>query len=308
MSARWNPTLASDNKRNIVVLGKDGQLGRALVAHIGTQALAYDHEQIDLRDYGFIAKLESLTAGRAIAAIMNAAAYTQVDKAESEGRDEAFRVNHAAVAELAQWCAVKKIPLVHYSTDYVFDGSGSHPRNESALSCPINAYGHSKLAGEHALMASACDYLLFRTSWVYDAWVENFFTTILKFLGEKESLRVVADQIGAPTYAEHLAQASLAALMHADLPAGLYHLCASGETSWYGFSQAIFTLARSHDSGEKSWIKCNHIDPVSSSDYPLPARRPLNSRLDCSKAQSFGIGLPHWEDGLKACIAARYEH
>ena len=286
---------------HILILGKDGMVGRALVARLGSKALAAGRAEVDLAKSDFISNLEKWLAGRPISAVINAAAYTKVDLAEGEGKDEAMRVNGAAVGELAAWCKQKKLRLVHYSTDYVFDGSGSVPWREEDKPNPINAYGLSKLAGEQALKQAGGDSLLIRTSWVYDAQGKNFLVTMLRLFGEKEQLNIVDDQIGAPTYAPQLAAATLAALQK-PLPAGTYHLCNAGQTSWHGFAKHIFALASHRDLG----IKCQQINPIPTSAYPSPARRPLNSRLDCSKAQKLGIALPPWEEGLSECMQEKY--
>jgi len=294
-----------------LILGKNGQLGRALTVQLGAQAIAASRKDIDLASPDFISMLEHFVAEKKIRAVFNAAAYTQVDKAENEGRKEAFRVNAKAVGELAAWCKARHLPLVHYSTDYVFDGSGSEPRKEEASTLPLGAYGASKREGEELVAASSADYLIFRTSWVYDAQGKNFFNTMLRLFGERESLKIVNDQIGAPTYAPQLANASIQALNAAlalpRFPSGIYHLAAAGETSWYGFAQAIFTLARSHDSVQKSQLRCVRIDPITTSEYPLPAKRPLNSRLDCSKARNvLGVSMPDWKAGLTECFKEKY--
>ena len=295
----------------ILVLGKQGQLGRALTALLGKRAHAAGRQEVDLASPDFMAQLERFTGSRNYTAVINAAAYTQVDKAEGEGRNEAFHVNRDAVAVLATWCKARNLPLIHYSTDYVFDGTGSQSRTEEALTSPINVYGQSKQEGEQVVVASGAKYLIFRTSWVYDAQSKNFFNTMLRLFAEKESINVVNDQVGAPTYAPHLAAASLAALKAASaavqFPSGIYHLTGGGATSWYGFAQAIFTLARSSDSGQKSSFRCISIRPISTSEYPLPARRPFNSRLDCSKAKRvLNVVLPDWEIGLNECFREKY--
>jgi dTDP-4-dehydrorhamnose reductase len=291
----------------ILVLGKNGQLSRALAGLLGADARLIGRDEADLSKPGFTQNLTKISGGIAPRAVINAAAYTQVDKAEGEGRAEAMQVNGAAVAELAQWCKERDIPLLHFSTDYVFDGSGRAPRNEQDTTSPVNAYGQSKLVGENSLAECGGKYLLFRTSWVYDAHGKNFFNTILRLIGEKENLKVVSDQVGAPTYAPHLAAAAVNALNNAltvqQFPSGLYHLCGGGETSWHGFANAIFALARTRDSG----VRCQRIDPIPTTEYPLPAKRPLNSRLDCGKAKKIlGVSLPDWQVGLKECFEEKY--
>jgi len=285
----------------ILILGKDGQVGRALVKLLGKNALAAGKGDINFLDTDFISTLEKWVGNQSLSAVINAAAYTQVDKAEGDSCEAAFRINATAVGELAAWCKKRDVPLVHYSTDYIFNGNSHRPYQEEDKTAPINAYGESKLEGENAIKTQGGKYIIFRTSWVYDAHGKNFFTTILRLLHEKDSLNVVADQIGAPTYALHLAQATLKALpLRAS---GLFHLCNAGETSWHGFAQAIFTLAKPHDSS----IKCRQINPIPTSAYPLPAPRPLNSRLNCTRAREIlGFTLPSWEMGLKECIEEVY--
>ncbi len=295
---------------DILVLGKAGQLGRALEAFLGDEGHVADIADADMSSPDFIAQLDAFTKGRDYMAVFNAAAYTQVDKAEEEP-ELAERINATAVGELGAWCKARKLPLVHFSTDYVFDGSGFEPRNEKAKPSPLNVYGKTKLAGEKALAASGAAYLIFRTSWVYDAYGKNFFNTMLKLFAEKDELSVVSDQIGAPTYAPHLAVGSVmaleAALDEEKFPSGVYHLTGTGETSWHGFAQTILALATEDDSGQKSSIRCANINPIPTSEYPTPAKRPLNSRLDCTKAaEILGAVLPRWEVGLKECFKEKY--
>ncbi len=271
------------------------------------------------------AKLEDY----APAAILNASAYTAVDKAESEPA-LAYAVNAESVGILAEYCKARDIPLLHYSTDYVFNGSGNALWKEEDATAPLNIYGQSKREGEQRILASGCKHLILRTSWVYDAEGANFLNTMLRLGRERETLSIVADQHGAPTFAPHLAEASLRALFHLTpslrVPAkqssyplagawiasasprndawGIYHLCHGGETTWHGFAEAIFAAARAH--GEV--LKVREVMPIPSEAYPTPAQRPKNSRLDCAKAKTtFGLSLPAWQEGLKACMATRYE-
>jgi dTDP-4-dehydrorhamnose reductase len=293
---------------DIVILGAGGQMGRAWTTLLGERALPLSRDKVDFANLRFIGDLEKHIGERTITAVVNAVAYTAVDKAEGE-KALAMRINAEAVAALAAWCKEGNIPLVHYSTDYVFDGSGATPRKEVTAPAPINVYGQSKLAGERAIEEIGGKSLIFRTSWLYDSVGKNFFTTMLRLFVEKTEISVVTDQVGAPTYAPALAEASYAVLSKAlgekTFPSGVYHLCHSGETSWYAFAQAIFALARSHVSG----IRCESINPISTAEYPSLAKRPLNSRLDCSKAyQVFGVSLPEWEKGLEQCIKETYEH
>jgi len=277
----------------ILILGKNGQVGSALTELLGDRAISCDSDIINFLDADFTSELDAF---KNISTIINTAAYTQVDKAESDV-EAATQINANAVGKLAEWCKERGVFLVHYSTDYVFNGEGTHARNEEELPEPLSVYGKTKLLGEQAITASGADHFIFRTSWVYDATGKNFLNTMLRLFKGREEVKVVADQIGAPTYAKHLAQATIAAL-EAKATCGIYHLCGGGEASWYDFAKEIFALASEHESG----IKCYSIQPITTNEYPTPARRPLNSRLDCSKAKKLlGVSLPHWKDGLNEC-------
>lgn len=289
---------------SLLVVGANGQLARAF------KQLRPDAQFLDrsMADLAFPNMLSDALAQYNPSVLINAAAYTQVDKAESE-EERATKINGESVAVMAEFCAHRKIPLVTFSTDYVFDGSGQKPWTELDSPAPLNAYGRSKLAGEKALELSACNYLLFRTSWVYDAEGKNFVNTILRLSCEREELRIVDDQIGAPTYAPHLAKATLNALENAAnetfFPTGIYHLCNSGLTTWHGFATAIVEQAKRMGFP----IKVHTIHPIPTKEYPVPASRPLNSRLDCSKALSMlGISLPDWQEGLIACMELKREN
>lgn len=279
----------------IAVLGANGQVGSALMAVLGDRGVALTRAQADLaQPESLAAVLDAIRPD----AVINAAAYTAVDKAEEEP-DAAFTANADSPAALARWCAAHDVPFVHYSTDYVFDGSGSTPWPEDAHPHPQNTYGASKLAGEKAVIADGGKFLIFRTSWVYDAMGKNFFNTMLRLGAERQTLNVVADQVGAPSYAPHLADYTLRALELAagmmPFPSGVYHLVNAGETSWHGFASAIFEGARAQ--GLETAIKT--VEPIETSAYPTPAKRPLNSRLDCSRLRMvFGLELPRWEEGL----------
>lgn len=285
----------------ILILGKNGQVGSSLCAQLGPRALGIDSEDIDLLSENLIEQLDSLPR---VSAVINTAGYTHVDKAELE-KPIAWKLNAEVPGDLARWCTSKNLPFVHYSTDYVLDGSGSKPRDEHAPIAPLNEYGRSKAAGEQAVTQAGGKHLILRTSWVYDAYGKNFFTTMLRLFRERDEINVVNDQIGAPTYAPHLAAATLKALeqLNAGAPGGLYHLCNSGATSWHDFAEEILSLASGHISG----IKCWKVHPIPSEAYPAPAKRPLNSRLDCSKAAKLlGVTLPSWEKGLKECMDEKY--
>jgi dTDP-4-dehydrorhamnose reductase len=308
----------------ILVLGKGGQVGRALTELLGADAFAASAADVDFLKPDLAAQLDNFVGNTAVTAVINAAAYTMVDLAEGEGKSDAMRINAAAVGELAIWCKERGLPLIHYSTDYVLPGEGDKPQDETQTPKPLNAYGASKLEGERLIAASGVDYLIFRTSWVYAAHGQNFLRTILRLLHQRESLNIVADQYGAPTYALHLAQASLSALKTAlampEFPSGIYHLCNSGSVNWHGFAQAIFMLAREYESREYKAslpvdfpvesrdIICKQILPIPTEAYPTPAKRPLNSRLDNAKARKqLAVEMPSWEQGLKECFETLYD-
>lgn len=294
----------------IVVIGSTGQLGQSLLRLLdqqGTETLAFDRKALDLS-----AAPDSLgPALRTIfarlparpTAVFLTAAYTQVDRAESE-RDLAFRINAEAPGAIARFCREAGLPLVHFSTDYVFSGEGDQPWQETSPVAPLNAYGASKLAGEKAIQAAGGSYLIFRTSWVYAPFGKNFLKTMLKLGSERETLSVVSDQVGAPTYAPHLADGALSgldwALSFELFPSGIYHLCNQGWTSWHGFAVAIFEAAR-----KRGWnLKVREVKAIPSSEYPTPAARPGNSRLSLDQTtRILGVTLPSWQAGLTECLA-----
>jgi len=232
--------------------------------------------------------------------IINAAAHTAVDLAESEPLS-AFAINATAPGILAEEALALDIPLIHYSTDYVFDGTKAGPYNEDDTPNPLGVYGKSKLAGEQAIRDVQGKHLILRTSWVYSTHGRNFLLTMQRLLQEKPELRVVADQIGAPTWAGTIANSTLSLIEHwqANDVAnwGTYHLTAQGETSWFGFAQAIGEALRQQGK------PCADLLPIPSSDYPTPAARPLNSRLDCSRLQrDWGVSQPDWQTALRECL------
>jgi dTDP-4-dehydrorhamnose reductase len=239
--------------------------------------------------------------------IVNAAAYTAVDDAE---REEALAttVNGAAVGVLAEEARRAGALLIHYSTDYVFDGRKDAPYGEDDPPCPVNAYGRSKLAGEIAIRQAGGPHVVLRTSWVYDARGRNFLRTILGLLRERDELQIVADQIGAPTPAAGIARATAAIVAAAcreraegRFVPGLFHLTASGATSWHGFATAILDSARRQ--GLLAAGRVPRLVPVASEDYPRPAARPKNSRLAGDRLKGrFGVALPHWEEGMSLCL------
>ncbi|MBN66618.1 MAG: dTDP-4-dehydrorhamnose reductase [Rickettsiales bacterium] len=289
---------------SILVFGRSGQIARALQKAIGPRGIFLGRDEADLSKPD---TLHDIIESHAPRAVINAAAYTQVDKAEEE-EALATTINADAPAAMAATCYELGIPFVHYSTDYVFAGDGNAMRDEAEPVAPPNAYGRSKLAGELAVEAEGGQFLIFRTSWVYDAEGKNFFTTMLRLGVERESLNIVNDQIGAPSYAPHLAQATMKALetaMQMDaFPSGVYHMCNAGETNWCEFAQSIFEGARRHG----AILAVGDVQGIPSSAYPTPATRPLNSRLDCTKLQAiFGVTMPDWREGLNACLEQTYE-
>ncbi len=297
----------------ILLLGKGGQLGWELqraLAPLG-ELVALDRAGAD----GLVGDLTDLTGlVRTVRRlrpqlIVNAAAYTAVDRAESEP-ELAQRINAEAPGVLAQVAAELGAALVHYSTDYVFDGSGSAAWKESDAPAPLNAYGRSKLAGEQAIAASGCRHLILRTSWVYGRRGGNFAQTMLRLAREREELSVIDDQIGAPTGADLLADVTAHAIRHLlppqrrnDLtPWGIYHVAAAGETSWCGYAR--YLLAQAQAAGVALKAGPQQVRPIPSSAYPTPARRPLNSQLDTSRLQNtFGLTLPPWQQGVARLLA-----
>ncbi|ANG61786.1 dTDP-4-dehydrorhamnose reductase [Marinobacterium aestuarii] len=289
----------------ILLLGKNGQIGwelqRALAPlgelvaldRNGTNGLVGDLADFDgLRDSIRRVKPDVL---------VNAAAYTAVDRAETE-QAQAMLINARAVQLMADEMRRTDSWLLHYSSDYVFDGSGKRPWLESDTAAPLNVYGHSKRAGEEAIAASGCRHLIFRTSWVYGLHGNNFIKTILRLAREREQLSLINDQIGAPTGADLLADVTAHALRSAQSNAdlgGLYHLAAGGETSWYDYGCYLVDQARS----QGATLAVRAITPIASQDYPVAAQRPLNSRLDTHKLQErFGLCLPDWQNGVSRLL------
>jgi len=295
----------------ILLLGKNGQVGWELqraLAPLG-ELVALDRQGgQDL--CGDLADLDALAATvRSLApqVIVNAAAYTAVDKAESEP-ESALRINGEAPGVLAREAERLGAWLVHYSTDYVFDGSGEQPWREDAPTGPLSVYGRSKLAGEQAIAASGAKALVLRTSWVYAARGGNFARTMLRLAGERDALRVIDDQVGAPTGAELIADvtAHLLRQVHtaadASTLAGVYHLTSAGETSWCDYAR--FVLQQAQARGVSLKAGPTQVEAIPTSAYPTPARRPLNSRLDTRKLrETFGLHLPHWQSGVARMLS-----
>jgi dTDP-4-dehydrorhamnose reductase len=293
----------------ILLLGKNGQVGWELqrsLAPLG-QVLALDRHSTDFcGDLSQPERLAQTVHDWRPDVIVNAAAHTAVDKAESEP-DVARCLNATAPAALAQAAAAIGAWLVHYSTDYVFNGQGEQAWRESDATGPLSVYGQTKLEGEQAIVASGCKHLIFRTSWVYAARGGNFAKTMLRLAGERERLTVIDDQHGAPTGADLIADVTAHALVHAMIdPAaglsGIYHLVAAGETSWHGYASHVIAQARQIQ--PVLALKVTDIAPVPTSAFPTPAKRPLNSRLSTHKLhQAFGMVLPPWQQGVNRMLA-----
>lgn len=283
----------------ILLLGGNGQVGTELRRSlaglgelvVGTRDGTGAAEAVDFDDPASLGELvDRLRPG----IVVNAAAYTAVDRAESE-RKRAFRINAEAPAALAAGCARHDATLVHYSTDYVFPGDGTHPYREDDATAPPGVYGASKLAGEQAIRASGCRHLVFRTAWVYAAHGHNFLRTMLRVGAERDELSVVADQVGTPTPAALIADTTAQVLRQGPERAGLWHLTAAGQTTWHGFAEAIFAGAVARG----LLPRAPTVVPIATADYPTPAARPAYSVLDTSALEhDFGIELPSWDTGL----------
>ena len=290
----------------ILLLGKNGQVGWELqrsLAPLGP-VLALDRHSTDFcGDLNHPERLAQTVRDWRPDVIVNAAAHTAVDKAESEP-DLARCLNATAPAALAQSAAAIGAWLVHYSTDYVFSGQGNQAWQEGDATGPLSVYGQTKLEGEQAIVASGCKHLIFRTSWVYAARGGNFAKTMLRLAQERERLTVINDQFGAPTGAELIADVTAHAIrqcLRQPTDAGLYHLAARGETTWHGYANEVLALARLIDSAIK--IKVTEVVPVATSAFLTAARRPLNSRLDTQKLQTvFELTLPNWDHGIERMI------
>ena len=289
----------------ILLTGKSGQVGFELcraLAHLG-EIIALDEGDLDLASPDAIHSMVRELKPRII---VNAAAYTAVDRAESEP-GTAMKVNGIAPGILAEEAKRLGALMVHYSTDYVFDGTKDGPYTESDVPKPLSVYGRTKLAGERAIQAAGVPYYIFRTSWVYAARGRNFLLTMLRLAGERPELQIVNDQVGAPTWARFIAEATARVL--GDLlrnkgtaleKSGVYNLTATGSTSWFGFAGAIFAAAGRTRQGAKT----PKLIPITTRDYPVPAKRPQNSRLDTSKfVKIFGMTPPSWNEMLLTCMS-----
>lgn len=296
--------------KTIAVVGRSGQVASALLRTAEAKGIALaarGRPDIDLEDIQSVAEFLYETQP---GVVVNAAAYTAVDKAESEP-DAAFRLNAAGPARLAVICAAAGVPLIHISTDYVFDGAKQEAYAEDDAMRPLSVYGASKAAGEAGVRNGCPQHIILRTSWVYDGSGQNFLTTMLRLGATRDVLRVVNDQHGSPTHAGALATAILdiARQIEEDKdpggggrfrskPWGTYHMTGGGVTTWHGFATEIFRLARA------AGMTTPRLEPIPSSDYPTPAQRPKNSVLDNRKlAGTFGVTLPSWQAGVAAAMA-----
>jgi dTDP-4-dehydrorhamnose reductase len=284
----------------ILISGQHGQVSRELQRRLGVvgELIVLGRDQLDLTQPD---QIRQQVHNVHPDLIINAAAYTAVDLAESEPQT-AFAINAVAPGILAEEALALGIPLIHYSTDYVFDGMKVGPYNEDDAPQPLGVYGKSKLAGERAITDVQGKHLILRTSGVYSTHGRNFLLTMQRLLQELPALRVVADQIGAPTWAGTIANSTLALIERWQagdaVTWGIYHLTARGKTSWFGFAEAIGEALRQQGK------PCANLLPIPSSDYPTPAARPLNSCLDCSRLQrDWGVSQPDWQTALRECLA-----
>ena len=293
----------------VLLFGGNGQvgheLGRSLRA-LGDAVVTTRSGQLpegarcEVADFDCPDSLAALVQRVAPAIVVNAAAYTAVDKAEDDV-DAAFRTNAEAPGVLARACALRDIPFVHYSTDYVFDGQGSRPYREDDPTAPLGVYGASKLAGEDAIRAAGGRHLILRTAWVYGQHGHNFMKTMLRLGAERDELRVVADQVGTPTPAALIADVTTELLGLRDAPSGTFHLTPRGETSWHGFAEAILEEALARGLIPRA----PKVIPIATSDYPTRARRPGYSRLDIGRLeQVLGRALPEWRTGLRQVLGS----
>ena len=291
--------------RRILIVGARGQIGSSLVARIPAgNRVELSRAELDLTE---TAKIGDAFARAAPDCVINASGYTQVDLAE-KNEALAYTINAEAPAQMALWCQNAGVPFVHYSTDYVFNGDGTRPHLESEPVAPLNVYGRSKATGERMIAETGGSFLILRTSWVFHEAGQNFVRTMVKLLQEREQIRVVSDQTGAPTYAPHLAEGTLATLAtfskNAIFPSGIYHLTNTGETTWHQFTLRIAEELRAR--GKK--VTTTDITPITAAEYRAPAVRPLNSRLDLNKLKSAsGVMLPHWENGLTECMGKLFQ-
>jgi len=291
----------------ILLVGCNGQVGwelqRSLAPLGALTACDFDSPEPLRADFAQPESLRALVQRVQPQVIVNAAAHTAVDKAESEP-EFARTLNATAPGVLAQEAQRTGALLVHYSTDYVFDGSGSAPRTETSPTGPLSVYGRTKLEGEELITRSGCAHVILRTSWVYAARGGNFARTMLRLAAERDALNVINDQIGAPTGADLLADVTaqvIRAVQAQPALQGLYHCVAAGETSWFEYARFVIEWARAR--GQNIKVAPEAIAPIATSAYPTPAQRPLNSRLDTRKLQAaFGLQMPHWQHGVQRML------
>lgn len=289
---------------NILLLGKTGQVGFELqrtLSPLGT-INAPGRAGLDLMGEKAV---ENYLADTKPEVIVNAAAWTAVDAAE-EQKLEAERLNAGLPEQIAEYAAENNARLIHYSSDYVYPGTGESPWQETSLTGPLSHYGKTKLRGDQAIEQSGADFLIFRTSWVYSARGNNFMKTMLRLAKSKTELNIVADQIGAPTPARLIAQITTLAI-HSQLGKGLYHLAPRGETSWHGFAKEIFYQAALE--GEELILNPEDAHPIATSAYPTPAQRPLNSRLEVTALENaLNIRFPDWQSQLALTLGEYLEN
>jgi dTDP-4-dehydrorhamnose reductase len=290
----------------LLVIGENGQLGWELSRRGEKQG--FDVVALDLPEFNIAepSAVKKAVCQAGVSLVINASAYTAVDEAESEP-ELAFAVNRDGPAYLAASCAEIGIPLIHISTDYVFDGSKKGPYLETEPVSPLGIYGKSKAAGETEIRDNLKEHIIIRTAWLYGLHGNNFVKTMLCLREEKEIFRVVADQYGCPTYAADLADAILTIATQIseqrDVIWGTYHYCGKGVTTWHGFAQAIFDLANQYDT-----FRVKKVVPITTSEYPSPAKRPANSVLDCSLAtKHFGIRIRPWQESLADMLNRYYQ-
>ena len=285
----------------LLVLGSKGQLGCCLADQLSDtdhEVIYTSRSEIDMADLtGTKASIIDLRPN----IVINATAYTAVDKAEDD-KYEAEKINHLAVANIANTCSEIGCWLIHISTDYVFDGAASHPYSENAKTNPQGVYGDSKLKGELAIQVSGCQYLIIRTAWVYSEYGNNFLKTMLRLGADRDELSVVGDQIGCPTYAQDIAKSIVSMVSKLNLNSsisGIFHYCGDQACSWHEFAQAIFLEAKTC-----GWKTPNHINAIDTAKYPTRAVRPLYSALSCSKIyDTFEIRPSNWREGIKYVLA-----
>ena len=290
----------------ILLLGKNGQVGWELQRALAPLAEVIALDRLGLGDFS-----GDMSQPQAIRetilklkpnVVVNASAYTAVDLAESES-ELADLINHQAVKVIADVCHQEQILFVHYSTDYVFSGLGTQPFTETDVVAPLNVYGKTKALGEQAIIDSGCDHLIFRTSWVYAAKGKNFLKTMLNLAQQRQELSIINDQVGAPTSAELIADITVHAIPQVlanQQKAGIYHLVASGETTWFDYANFIFKQARILG----QTLQVEKVNPIATSAYPTPAVRPHNSRLHNAKLQNtFELILPQWQKGVERTLA-----